>query len=269
MRIFQNTLFTTLLLFAFCGELWAEYVRVPESTFDPSIMKVKEKEFLDTKVYQDVPFIDENGKEFTLKERIGKPIILMISYYSCDGFCETVNKNLRDSLEWVKFKAGVDYDVLTLSFDRHDDLKKLHEFKEKLDLPKKLQDGWTVALFKNPDDIVKLTSQVGYRFFWSKRDGIFLHPSVYIFLSPEGRVMRYMYSSKVDTKDMDLAITETWGNKISFSKTLDFVTLACYSYNYKDGKYSINFPVIIGGVSLLVGLLLTLGALYNAKRRIS
>jgi protein SCO1/2 len=78
-----------------------------------------------------------------------------------------------------------------------------------------------------------------------------------------------MYSAKVDTKDMDLAITETWGNKISFSKTLDFVTLACYSYNYKDGKYSINFPVVIGAVSLLVGLLLTLGALYNAKRRIS
>jgi protein SCO1/2 len=108
---------------------------------------------------------------------------------------------------------------------------------------------------------------VGFKFFWSARDRIFFHPGVYMVLTSEGRVARYLYALTADAKDIDLALVEALGNKISAARVIDFAVGLCYSYNFAEGRYTINLPVLIGAGSFLLGItLFAISALYYRRR---
>jgi protein SCO1/2 len=79
-----------------------------------------------------------------------------------------------------------------LSFDKEDTLKDLQEFKKKLGISPSSR--WTFGIMKE-EDIKKLSQSLGYRFFYSRQDRVFVHPNVVIFIDPEGNVLRYLYTS--------------------------------------------------------------------------
>jgi len=112
----------------------AQYARVPESYIDPTIFQIDESKVLGNKLKGDFALIDENGKEFKLADMLGQPLILVLSYYSCDGSCSVINADLRDRLAGVtKVKLGKDFKVLTVSFDKDDTLDTLGKFKKQLE----------------------------------------------------------------------------------------------------------------------------------------
>jgi protein SCO1/2 len=249
---------------------YAAYGKVTQnSEVDPTIVKIKESDFLGVKINQNYRLIDQDGNEFGLGDMInGKPMILALSYYRCDGACSVLNRNLWNTLQEVEqWKIDQDFTVLTISFDRldtHDTLKKFMGYAEFND---GLPSGWKMATFKDPEDIKKLTDSVGYKFFWSPRDAIFLHPNVYIMISPQGRVTRYLYGANISGNDMDISITKAKGETVSAANVINFLVGACYSYNFKDGKYKINIPLFIAAGALVFGLMLIIGSFTHMKRR--
>ena len=262
---------TLLLAFGFAELGHAAYGNVnTTSDVDPEVVRVKEKEFLGVKVADDYQLIDASGKEFTFKEyQDGKPMVLALSYYSCDGSCPVLNRNLKQTLLGVDdWKIGKDFKVLTVSFDAHDNPETLHKFLEYADFKEGLPDGWALTTLKNPDDIKRLTDSIGFRFFWSPRDAMFLHPSVYIMLSPEGRVTRYLYGASISPEDMEISLTKALAGKSSEANVINFIVGACYSYNYEDGKYTINYPLFIALGALTLGLtMLAIGSFVLIRRR--
>ena len=48
---------------------------------------------------------------------------------------------------------------------------------------------------------------MGFRFFYSETDQVFVHPAVLVFLSPEREVMRYLYGLPAPG-DVDLALID-------------------------------------------------------------
>ena len=117
----------------------AQYNRVPESYIDPSTFQIDEQKVLGVKVDKNLALIDESGQPFTLGDKLGKPLILVLSYYTCDGRCSIINADLRDRLEGVTdIKMGEDFEVLTISFDKQGNLEKLGVFKQHLEETKKL-----------------------------------------------------------------------------------------------------------------------------------
>jgi len=234
----------------------AAYGNVTQSSdVDPSIVKIDERVFLGEKIPADYVLIDQDGSEFNLGDMLGKPLILALSYYTCDGACSALNTNLRLTLDGVDdWKLGQDYRVLTASFDRNDTPAKLQDFMQKTGFTEELPAGWKMATFKDPENIKRLTDSVGYKFFWSPRDAIFLHPNVYIMLSPKGRVMRYLYGASIASDDMELSITKAQGEKQSPANVINFLVGACYSYNYKDGKYAVNIPLFVAAGGLIFGM---------------
>ncbi|MFQ5329089.1 MAG: SCO family protein [Thermodesulfobacteriota bacterium] len=252
---------------------FSQYGLTPESEVDPEIMKVDEDKFLGVPVATDYRLTAGDGSNLLLGDLlVGKPLIILLSYYRCDGICSTVSRTFRDLVgDMKKVRLGDDFRVLSLSFDRSDNLDTLTTFNDKLSLPEWMDEGWTTALFNNEEDIKRLTDSVGYRFFWSARDKMFLHPNVFIFLSPEGRVVRYLYGATIGEQDVELAINEAAFGKSGRSKVediKDFVLLACYSYNYKEGKYSINYPLFIAIGSLLMGISIAVISLIVVKKRV-
>jgi protein SCO1/2 len=83
---------------------------------------------------------------------------------------------------------------------------------------------------------------------------MFYHSNAYFFISPEGRVVRVLHSSAVEAKDMELALIDTFFDRIRPSQVLTMAMSFCYSYNYKEGKYGINYPLIFGMGSVILGI---------------
>ncbi len=246
----------------------AAYGNVTEdSQIDPAIFEIKEGKFLGAKVSGDFTLQDAAGNSFRLGDLPAKPLILVLSYYTCDGACSVINRTLANTLKGVKrWTLGKDYNVLTVSFDRHDTPATMRAFMHKMGYDN-LPHGWYMATMKNRADIDRLAASIGFKFFWSPRDRIFLHPSVYTVLSPTGVITRYLYAGKVDADDVKLAITKAMGGEISPANIIDFVVAACHSYNYKDGKYKLNIPLFVALGGLVAGLTLMIGGFAITKRK--
>jgi protein SCO1/2 len=243
------------------------------STIDPQIMQIDEPRFLGARLRGDTRLLDEAGRPFTLGEWLGKPVILLLSYYGCDGTCPTMSANLAGALKQVtRFRPGADYRVLTVSFDRRDTPQTAADFLGKHGaVPEAMRDGWRHAVLRAQDETTDaadaFAKSVGFRFFWSDADKMFLHPNVLIFLTPEGRVARYIYGTRMDARTVELALIDADWNRISNSVAVfDILTGACYSYNYAKGRYQPNYSLLIGAGSWLLGVALMVGGGWAYRR---
>ena len=258
-----------LWLLAWPGYLQAAHGNVSQSTrIDPKLLRIDEGKHLGAKIDGNYRLRDERGNLFTLGDMLGKPLLVVLSYYSCDGACPTINRNLKETLTGVKdWELEKDYRVLTLSFDRHDNSQRLRIFMQHAGFGEQAPNGWRIALFSETAEITRFTQALGYSYFWSPRDALFMHPNVYILLSAEGRVMRYLYGTSIDSKDMGIAITKASANETAPANIANFLLATCYSYNFQDGKYSVNYPLFIAVGSLLLGVVMILTGAIAMKRR--
>ncbi len=226
-----------------------------DSTIDPAVMQIDENKYLGSSMQADYVLIDNNGKEFKFQDLIGKPLILLLSYYACNGTCPIINSKLKQVLTTIdRFQIGTDYQVLTLSFDQNDNSTTMQNFVKQLDIPEYMEQGWYHVVFKN-QDIASFTKSIGYKYFWSRKDKIFLHPNVLIFITPEGRVARYLYGTTLDKDTIELALIDAdWNRIANSSNVIDILTGVCYSYNFAEGKYTINYSLFISLASLTFGI---------------
>lgn len=251
-------IFTILFLFFLAYGMPGLRGEESPSFFDASILKIDESKYLGTYI-PDVPFTDEYGKSHKLRGFIkGKPTALILAYYTCDSACPLV---VRGALRASK-GINRDFRVLVLSFDKYDTLDSLKAFKSKLwDVPS----NWTFGIMKE-EDIKRLTSSIGFRFFYSHRDRVFVHPNVVTFLSPEGEVVRYLYGISPKERDMSLAFAEANDSKVTKNSLVDLAFLACYRYDPNTGRYRTNPTVFFGLVGFgLVSLTLAYAFLKPKK----
>ncbi|MBF0153643.1 MAG: SCO family protein [Magnetococcales bacterium] len=272
MRMFSRYLFLCCMawmLLGIPGASQAEYFRQRESDLDQSLFRIDEKKFLGVKPDQGVELIDQSGKSFRLGDLVGKPLVLVFSYYQCDGSCSAVNGEVITLLGKVikTMKAGVDYRILTISFDKADTQETMARFAEKLAMPPELKAGWTFARFADPNRIKEVTEKTGFRFFWATQDKIFYHPNVAIVLTNEGRISRYMYLLVNSTLDMQIALMEARQGEIKPHEFINYAISLCYSYNYQEGRYTYNIPVFVGVGSFLFGISMLVGSVFYYKIR--
>lgn len=252
----------------FSGPVHAQWSPFSESEVDPSLFRIDEGRFLGVKPSPALSFRDDKGQVFSFGDMTGQPLVLVLSYYNCDGTCSVVNKDLGELLKGVKSQVpGRDYRILTVSFDPADTAETLAKFRAKFDVPAPILEAWRFSLPANGGDAKRLADEIGFKFFWSPRDKVFLHPGVFAFLSAEGRVVRYLYSANSRPLDVELALIDAKQNQIKPGEIFDLALSVCYSYNYKEGKYTLNIPLFIGLGSLLFGILSLLVSILAFKRR--
>jgi protein SCO1/2 len=238
----------------------AHAVREPARSVaaDASIVQIDEPRYLGSRLRADTVLTDSEGRDFALGDMLGKPVILLMSYYGCDGTCPTMNMELAKVLAKVnRFRLGEDYRVLTVSFDARDSEQTAATFLAKTGgIPEAMRGGWRHAVVRNRD-VAGFAGEIGYRFFWSDAAKAFMHPNVLVFLTPQGRVARYIYGTRMDARTVELALTDADWDRIADSVALfDILAGACFSYNYTEGRYQPNYAQLIGIGSFLFGLTL-------------
>ncbi|RUM32086.1 MAG: SCO family protein [Aquifex sp.] len=215
--------------------------------FNPELLKIDEKKHLGNFI-PDVKVVLENGEEKSIYTFIKeKPTILLLSYYTCQGTCPVRVDSLNRLIKKSSLKNREFY-VLVLSFDKLDSLETLKRFK-KVHGP--FTKHWIFGLI-NKEDIEKLTNSVGFKFFFVERDKTFVHPNVYIFISPEGRITRYLYGVKPSERDIRIALAETEQDRISLNSVVDLAYLVCFTYDPSRSRYVVNPTLIFGGIGFAV-----------------
>lgn len=265
-------LMVTYLVLGIVSQASATQVfRVPDSEIDPEYLRITEAKVLGLKPKKDFPLINQNGETFLLQERVGKPMVLVLSYFTCDGVCSSVNIDLAERLSELektgRMKPGRDFDVVTLSFDKNDTLETMNTFRTHVGLDKNVADGWTFAVAKEGERIKEFTDRYDFRFFWSSQDRTFFHPTVYMILSPKLRLSRILYAHDIEARDIELAVLESHQGNFKPSEIINYAVSLCYSYSYKDGKYIFNIPMFIAFGSLIVGICVLAFSVFMYKRR--
>jgi protein SCO1/2 len=123
-------------------------------------------------------------------------------------------------------------------------------------------DAWRF-LTGDKENIQKLTEAVGFHF---KRVGEdFEHPVSLIILSPEGKIIRYMYGADFLPFDLKMALIEASQGRIgpAISKVVRF----CFSYDPKGQKLVFNTLKVTGIVTILFALSFILFLLFKGKRQ--
>ncbi len=234
-----------------------------EDYFDPSIMKIDESKYLGNFV-PDVSVILENGKKVKLYELFrNKPTILLLSYYTCEGSCPLRIDNLNKLIKEEESLKERNFNVIVLSFDKKDSLETLKKFKE---IHGPFTEHWIFGLLPE-EEIEVLTQGVGFKFFFSERDKMFVHPNVYIFVAPDGRITRYLYGVVPKERDIRIALAEAEGGKITMNSIIDMALLVCYTYDPSRSTFVINPTIIFGGIGFAALGSVLLFAFISSKFR--
>lgn len=250
-----------------------QYPKDTKSEFDPSIMKIKEDNYLGLFIPKELELIDEEGNPLKISELLGKPLVLSFIYYTCPASCRPLTEGLVSALEKISLNLGEDYNVLTVSFDETDTPEKAVQFRksvgEKVTMPKGA-DKWVFAT-GSPETIKKLTKSVGFRYFYSKQDNIFVHPNAYIFITPDGKISRYIFGLYPLDFDVKMAILEAARGRTGKTPIINIATIACYRYDPKIGGYTLDLPFLFGmaglGLGVMTGVIVFLYSRKLKKKR--
>ena len=210
-------------------------------------------EFVDT----EMRVVNSTGDTLMLKDILTKPTVLSLVYYNCPGICNVLLSGLRDVVERADMEPGEDYNILSLSFNHEETYDLARDKKQNYiaGMKRKInKDAWYWVV-SDSVSIRKLTDAVGFKF---KEDNVregqldFLHAGALVFLSPEGKITRYLFGTEFLPFNLKMAAIEAAEGRPQ--PTINKVLEMCFKYDPEGRGYVLN-------VTRIFGVLITLGAL--------
>jgi len=226
-------------------------------------------EQLGARVPRDLPFVDGRGRHVRLGERFaGRPIVLALVYYRCQGLCSLLLGGLTASLQTLEWQLGRELDVVTVSIDpgetpalaaasRDGYLKTLGRLREVGE-----GNGWS-ALTGPSSSIDALAAAVGFRFQYVEGRRQFAHAAALFVLTGDGRVSRYLYGVEFPPRQLQAAVFEASGGRVGTS--FERVILRCFAWDPASRRYHLFLTRYFRGAGLL--LLAAVGGMLAALWR--
>jgi len=196
----------------------------------------------------DLSFFDEAGKAVTLRSLLSRPTVLTLVYFRCPGICSPLMHEVADTVEELDLVAGIDYDLVTVSFDDRETSELASTAKRNLlgGMKKKIPPESWRFLTGSPESIAALTEGVGFRYKRDRDD--FVHAATVIFLSKDGKIVRYLGGLKLLPADMKMAILDAAEGT---PRTLmQRIQRLCYAYDPAGKTYVFKVNRIILAVTL-------------------
>jgi protein SCO1/2 len=225
--------------------------QAPAPAVQPGEVGIDEK--LGATIPLDLVLKGEDGKPVTLRQLIDKPTILTLNYFRCAGICTPQLGGVAEVLNRTEAVPGRDLQVITVSFDERDEpevaAQKRTNYLAEISRPFPPA-AW--HFLTGPGATTKaLADAVGFKFKRVNDD--FVHAAAIIFISPQGKVTRYMYGTTYLPADVQLAAQEAARGEAqpTISKFLKF----CFSYDPAGRKYVLNTTAFSATVIILAALI--------------
>lgn len=253
---------------------WPLTVHAQLNTLPAELRDIGVTERLAESVPLDLVMADETGAAVTLGTYFasGRPVILVPVYYGCPMLCGLILNGVSDAMRQLTWKPGRDYTVVTFSFDPSEGpdlaVAKKRRYIEPFGEPS-VADGWHF-LTGDSAAVATLTKAIGFGFKWNEESQEFMHTASIVFISPNGRISRYLYGAQFSELDMRNALFDAADGKIG--SVIDRAILFCYTYD-PDSRSYVPYAMNImklGGLLTLLILGSFLGILwYRERLRIS
>jgi protein SCO1/2 len=253
-----------LLCVLLFGQMLAYGQKVYQDQREPEIGIV---EHLDTYLPKDIYLIDENNQKVVLTDLIDKPTIINFVYYRCPGICSPLMEGLANVMEASDLVPGVDYQVLTISFDPRETIdlgiRKKANYMNLVTKKDQISKGWKFFV-SDSASIAKGTNAVGFKY---KRQGNdFTHVASVTVVSPQGKITRYLNGINYLPFDFKMAIIEA--SKGMSSPTINKIMQFCFSYDPISHSYVLNVTQISGVLILFIASLFFLVLIFKPKRKV-
>lgn len=235
----------------------------------PEANEIAVDEMLGSRLDMDLAFVDHNGEAVKLGDYFDgkRPVLLTLNYYRCPTLCSLQLNGLTRTLGQFDWQPGDEYRIVTVSIDP----------REGPELAASKRDSHLEALgvtdldwnFLTGDalQIRMLAAQLGIGYAYDAEQDQYAHPAVLMFISPEGKVARYLYGLEYQPSDVKFALIEASEGRVG--SPVDKLILSCFHYDASLGEYGPFAMGImrLGGafMVLIVGIPLVL--LWRRERR--
>jgi protein SCO1 len=219
-------------------------------------------------------FTDETGRTGPLSSWFSnKPVVMAEVYYQCAMLCPQVQHGLATGLAQTTLKPGSDYQVLVVSIDTMD--KPVNAVDEKKTFLSEA--GWAnnpsaanAVHFLTADQpsIDAITDATGFHFVRvpgpDGRMNQFAHSSVIMFVTPDGRMSKYLSGIDYPARDLRMALLQAGDKKIS--NPVDLLILYCCNYSPAVGRYSVSIVRILG-IAGMITMVLVAALIFLLTRK--
>jgi protein SCO1/2 len=220
-------------------------------------------EKLNEYVPDDIMLTDESGNQVNMKSIIDKPTIVTFVYFNCPMLCSPLMNGLSEVMDKIDLKPGEDYQVLTIGFNTAEPLSLAIAKKKNYVQNMKTTEAATGWKFFISDslNVAKATEALGFRY---KRAGTeFLHSATLIFVSPEGKITRYLNGTYFLPFEFKMAVVES--SKGLAGPTINKILQYCYGYDSQAQRYVLDITKIGGILILLILLGIVLWLIFKGK----
>lgn len=223
-------------------------------------------EHLDDFLPTDIYLIDENNQRVLLTDLIDKPTVINFVYFRCPGICSPLMEGLAKVMDESDLVAGVDYQVLTISFDPRETIdlgiKKKNNYLNLVTKKETISKGWKFFV-SDSASIVKGTNAVGFKYKRTGQD--FAHAAAIVVVSPKGKITRYLTGIYFLPFDFKMAIIEA--SKGLSAPTITKIMQYCFSYDPVGKAYVLNVTKITGTIILFFAVIFFLVLIFKPKRK--
>lgn len=234
-----------------------------DRTKDPEIGIVEHlDEFLPTDIY----LIDENNQRVVLTDLIDKPTVINWVYYRCPGICSPLMEGLANVMDDSDLVPGVDYQILTISFDPSETIdlgiRKKTNYLNLVDKKESIAKGWKFFV-SDSASIARGTNATGFKY--KKTGNDFTHAASVCVASPKGKITRYLNGTSFLPFDFKMAIIES--QKGLSAPTINKILQYCFSYDPVGHAYVLNVTKISATLIIFVAILFFLVLIFKPKRK--
>ncbi len=192
-----------------------------------------------------------------------RPVILSFNYSNCPKLCSVQLQNLTQALRQVDFTVGKDFQIVSVSIDPNEQSSRAAETRAKFTTMYNrpgTDDGWHFLTGEDAT-IRQLAAQAGVKYKYLPAQKLFSHPPVLILVSPEGKLVRYLYGLDVKAETLQLALVEAAAGKIGSPVYFALYFTGCYEYNDMTGQYTMQAMSLmrLGGLITIAGLVIGIG----------
>lgn len=223
--------------------------------------------FIEERLGEDIPldvqFMNEKGGLTTLGNLLkdGNPLILTLNYSDCPGLCVAQLNGLAKGINEVgSLSLGKDFKMVSLSINPREGRERAAATKEKYSeslASNHDSKGWSF-LVGAESDIQRITKAVGFNYTYDAKHNRYNHAAAAIFISPKGRITRYLYEVGFTPETLKMALVEAGEGKIG--SYLDAFVLRCYHYDANENRYSANARTLL---SITAALFVTVGVISS------
>ncbi|GMV42726.1 MAG: photosynthetic protein synthase I [Myxococcales bacterium] len=256
----QSALLATLALSA--GQVRAE------ETLPRELEGVGVEERLGAMIDPDLPFTDHTGARVTLGKYLddGIPVLLTLNYYRCKMLCNLQLNAVVEGLKGLEWKPGENFRIVTISIDPREGWELGRDKRASyLETLGRGEVDWSFLVGRD-EDVRTVARTVGFSYKYDQEQDQYAHTAAIFFLSPEGKVSRYLYGVDYPSQSLKFALMEASEGRIG--TTIDKVILSCFHYDSSIGAYGpFAFGIMRLGAALTATLLIGwLGVMFARDR---